>query len=62
MKVNFYKTQGINIKNAKLVTKAILDYIPQKGLYIKFFEQEFVVNRVYYDITKDECNVYMSRA
>ena len=62
MKVNFYKTRGVNIKNASLVTRAILDHIPQKGLYIKFFGQEFVVNRVYYDITENECNVYMSRA
>ena len=62
MIANFYKKNGVEARNYKLIVSENIDYIPQKGTFIMFSGQLFTVDRIYFDIDKCEYNLYIIRA
>lgn len=62
MIANFYKKNGIEARNCKLIASKNIDCIPQKGTFIMFSGRLFVVDRIYFDIDKCEYNLYIIRA
>lgn len=61
MIANFYKKNGIEARNYKLIASKNIDCIPQKGILIKFSGQMFSVDKVYFDVDKCEYNLYIIR-
>lgn len=61
MIANFYKKNGIEARNYKLIASKNIDCIPQKGTLIKFSGQMFSVDKVYFDVDKCEYNLYIIR-
>ena len=62
MIANFYKKNGIEARNYKLIASKNIDCIPQKGTSIMFSGQLFTVDRIYFDVDKCEYNLYIIRA
>ena len=61
MIANFYKKNGIEARNYKLIASKNIDCIPQKGTLIKFSGQMFSVDKVYFDVDECEYNLYIIR-
>lgn len=61
MIANFYKKNGIEVRNYKLIASKNIDCIPQKGNFIVFSGQLFMVDRIYFDLDNCEYNIYMAR-
>ena len=62
MVANFYKKNGIEARNYKLIASKNIDCIPKKGNLIMFSGQLFTVDRIYFDVDKCEYNLYIIRA
>lgn len=62
MIANFYKKNGIETRNWRLITSKNIDCLPQKGTFIMFCGQLFIVDRIYLDLDKCEYNFYIIRA
>ena len=62
MIANFYKKNGTETRNYRLITSKNIDCIPQKGTFIMFSGQLFTVYRIYFDVDKCEYNLYITRA
>lgn len=62
MIANFYKKNGIEARNCKLIASKNIDCIPQKGNLVMFSGQLFTVDRIYFDVDKCEYNLYIIRA
>lgn len=62
MIVNFYKKSGIEARNYKLIASRNIDCVPQKGTYIEFSGQLFIVDRIYFNVYTCEYNLYIIRA
>ena len=61
MIANFYKKNGIEARNYKLIASKNIDCIPQKGNLIAFSGQLFVIDKICFDIDKCEYNLYIVR-
>lgn len=61
MIAKFYKKNGIEARNYKLIASKNIDCIPQKGTFIEFSGQTFVADKVVFNIDKSEYAVYMHR-
>lgn len=62
MIANFYKKNGTETHNYRLITSKNIDCIPQKGTFIMFLGQLFIVDRICLDLDKCEYNLYIIRA
>lgn len=62
MIANFYKKNGTETRNHRLITSKNIDCIPQKGTFIMFLGQLFIVDRICLDLDKCEYNLYIIRA
>lgn len=63
MIANFYKKNGVTkLPYYKLITSKNIDCIPQKGTFIMFLGQSFIVDRICLDLDKCEYNLYIIRA
>ena len=62
MIANFYKKNGTETRNYRLITSKNIDCIPQKGTFIMFLGQLFIVDRICLDLDKREYNLYIIRA
>ena len=62
MIANFYKKNGTETRNYRLITSKNIDCIPQKGTFIMFLGQLFIVDRICLDLDKCEYNLYIVRA
>lgn len=61
MIVNFYHAIPNNRKFTKLIAFRNIECVPQKGTFIEFSGQTFVVDKVVFNIDKSEYTVYMHR-
>ena len=61
MIANFYKKNGVEARNYKLIASKNIDCIPQKGTFIRLLGQSFIVDRIYFDVDKYEYNLYIIR-
>ena len=62
MIANFYKKNDTETRNCRLITSKNIDCIPQKGTFIMFLGQLFIVDRICLDLDKCEYNLYIIRA
>lgn len=62
MIANFYKKNGIGVRNCKLIATKNIDCIPQKGTSVIFSGQLFIVDRVYFDLDNHKYDIYIVRA
>lgn len=61
MIVNFYQVIPNNRKFTKLIAFRNIECIPQKGTFIEFSGQTFMVDKVIFNIDKSEYAVCMHR-
>lgn len=61
MIVNFYYAIPNNRKFTKLIVFRNIECVPQKGTFIKFSGQAFIVDKVVFNIDNSEYAVYMHR-
>lgn len=61
MTANFYKMQYGNYNNSILLASKNIDCVPQKGNFIMFSGQLFIVDRIYFDLDNCKYNIYMAR-
>lgn len=59
MIVNFYKRNSNIINDYKLLISKNIDPIPQKGTFIKYSGQIYMINGVYLNIDKGEYDIYI---
>lgn len=62
MIANFYKKNGTETRNYRLITSKNIDCIPQKELLLCSSGQLFIVDRICLDLDKCEYNLYIIRA
>ena len=61
MIVNFYHTTPNSRKFTKLIAFRNIECIPQKGTFIEFSGQTFIVDKVIFNIDKSKYAVCMCR-
>ena len=61
MIANFYKKNGTETRNYRLITSKNIDCIPQKGNLVMFSGQLFTVDKACFNIDNCEYSIYITR-
>lgn len=61
MITDFYKKSKTEIHGYELIASKNIDCIPQKGNFIVFSGQLFIIDRICFDVDKCKYNLYVIR-
>lgn len=61
MIAHFYKTPGNNAKNVTLLTTKNIACVPNKGTFIWFSGQKFIVDEIHFNVDLCEYSLYLYR-